>query len=143
MAYKKGKEFEKETAAVAGKYGERIPRSGAIGTMYGISRLSGDAIWKLPWFEKWLVGECKHGYSRKNENAKSMTIKREWFEKHMTQAKALDFYPFFSMKFKFTSENGMSKYILISHGTMTHLIKEMNDLWEKYQELLKETGRSE
>jgi hypothetical protein len=137
MAYKKGREFEKETAELAGKYGRRIMKSGAVGTMFGIDRLSGDVHWNLPWFSKVLAGECKHGYGKPNEkaDAKSMTIKKEWFEKHMTQARALGLYPFFSMKFKFTQENGMSKFILIPHSTMKQLLNEMECMWQELQEL--------
>ena len=135
MTAQKGKAFERETAALAGERGKRIARSGGYGTELGIPQMVGDAQWRLPWFNQMIVLECKHGYSPKGGKGKSMTLKREWFEKHLAAAKVHGFYPAFGMKFKFTTEDGISKYILIPFSTMKKLIKENEDMWLELEEL--------
>jgi len=129
MATKKGQEFERETADLAGSYGKRVPRSGAYGTTEGITRLAGDCRWDFPWLSKLMVGECKHGYSRPDARAKSMTLKREWFDKHKEQSKQMEFLPFWAMKLKFTNE----KYLIIPFEVMSTLLEEVNDLYIDYK----------
>ena len=144
MALTKGKAFEKETAEVAGKYGTRVPSSGAFGTTMGVKELAGDAKWKFPWSMgggKEIHVECKHGYDRSKKEQKSMTIYREWFEKHLNQAKALDFVPMFAMKFKFTQQNGLSKFILIPFPIMEKLIKDMENMYLEIEELKNEQAK--
>lgn len=135
MTKAKGQEFEEETASLAGKRGRRIPRSGGYGTVTGIAKLSGDARWDLPWLSSSINLECKHGYSGEPGTGKSMTIKREWFDKHLAQAKAGGFIPMFAMKFKFTTEDGMSKFILIPFSAMKKIIKQMDDTYLELEEL--------
>lgn len=135
---KKGKVFERETAALAGDYGRRIERSGAIGTGSGIGQLAGDVRWMFPWFDEEIHLECKHGYSDKGQERKSMRIDREWFDKHLAQSKAFGFYPAWAMKFKFTSENGMSKFVVIPFSTMKRLIEEMKNVYLQLEELREE-----
>lgn len=133
MSIQKGKEFEKETAALAGKYGKRVARSGAVGTTEGIKELAGDCRWKLPWLDKDMMGESKHGYSEPNERAKSMRIQRDWFDKHSEQARALNFYPFWAFKFKWTKD----RYIVIPFDVMEHILNVVNDLYEEGKSLKK------
>lgn len=119
--------------------------SGALGTSYGSKDLAGDVEWKFPWDMgggKSIHIECKHGYDKaKKEDRKSMTIYREWFEKHLTQAKALDFVPMFAFKFKFTHENGLSKFILIPFPIMEKVIHDMENMYLELEELRKENGQ--
>ena len=144
MSIQKGKVFEKETAALAGvsskgvPYGKRIQKSGAIGTTEGISALAGDARWILPWLDSELHLECKHGYSDKGQEKKSMRLEREWFDKHMAQAKALDFYPAFAFKFKFTQQNGMSKMVVIPFPVMERVLHAANNVYEELEEKKRE-----
>jgi len=160
----KGKDFERETAALAGlcsicggsgrlkngfckncrgkgKYGKRIPMSGSVGTMAGEPRLAGDARWDFPWLTKPIVLECKHGYAAKNKQAKSMVLQREWFDKHLDISKNLELYPAFAMKFKFTKEDGVSKFILIPFPTMEKILKEMENIYLEVQEYREQTKR--
>jgi len=138
MAVQKGKVFERETAALAGEYGKRIERSGAIGTVEGISQMAGDVRWRVPWLDSEIHVECKHGYSDKGQERKSMRLEREWFTKHMTQAKALDFYPVFAFKFKFTQQNGMSKMIVIPFPVMERVLSTVNNMHKEIEELQRE-----
>lgn len=138
MAVKKGKDFERETAALAGDRGQRIPSSGAIGTVWGVPQLAGDVRWKLLWLDSEIHIECKHGYSDKGQERKSMRIEREWFDKHMAQAKALDFYPVFAFKFKFTQQNGMSKMVVIPFPVMERVLSAANNLYEELEETKRE-----
>lgn len=130
MATRKGYEFELETAELAGRYGQRVPRSGAYGTTSGIAQLAGDCRWKIPWLSKELVGECKHGYSRPDAKAKSMTLKREWFDKHYEQSELMNFFPFWAMKLKFTSE----RYILLPFPVMKKFLEEADELYKEFKE---------
>ncbi|MFA7101454.1 MAG: hypothetical protein WC196_07005 [Bacilli bacterium] len=138
MAVKKGKAFERETAAIAGKYGKVIPKSGAYGTTDGIPQMAGDVRWMLPWFDSEIHLECKHGYSDKGQERKSMRIERQWFDKHLKQAKALNFHPAFAFKFKFTHENGMSKFVCFPFSTMEKLITQMENMYLELEELRNE-----
>jgi len=144
MAIRKGKVFESETAALAGvspkgvPYGKRVAKSGALGTTDGIPQLAGDARWMLPWLDSEIHLECKHGYSDKGQERKSMRIEREWFDKHMKQAKALDFYPAFAFKFKFTTQNGMSKMILIPFPVMERILSIVNNMHIELEDLKRE-----
>ena len=144
MAVRKGKVFESETAALAGvspkgvPYGKRVAKSGALGTTDGISQLAGDARWMLPWLDSEIHLECKHGYDKSKTERKTMTIYKDWFDKHLTQAKALDFYPAFAFKFKFTKQNGMSKMVLIPFPVMERVLKVVNNMHEEIEELKRE-----
>lgn len=148
MAAKKGKVFERETAAVAGvdskgkQLGRRIERSGAIGTTSGIPQLAGDVRWMLPWLDSEIHLECKHGYDD-DPKQKSFRIYREWFDKHMIQAKAFDFYPAFAFKFKHTSQNGMSKMVVIPFPVMERILSTANNMYEEMEELKRELVRWE
>jgi len=159
---KKGKDFERETAALPGKrvvgkhtvdIGRRVPYSGIYGTISGQADNAGDVHWNLPWFNhgKGVQVECKHGYDdakkgtmcptcgkkldKPIENQKSMTIYREWFDKHMAQGEDLDFYPLFAMKFKFAKE---SKFMVIPFSAMAKMLKDMEDCWLELEELRNE-----
>jgi len=164
MSGKKGKEFERETADLAGicnkcggsgkigkdfcpncrgkgKFGKRILMSGYVGTVEGWDRMAGDAQWRFPWLSKPVVLECKHGYAAKNQQAKSMVLQREWFEKHLQMAKNFELYPAFAMKFKFTKEDGISKFILIPFPIMEKILTEMENLYLEVQEYREQTKR--
>jgi hypothetical protein len=134
---RKGYPFEKETEALAGKYGKRCYKSGGVGSVTGIAALVGDVIWKFPWLRDRITVECKHGYDDKPDQ-KTFRIYREWFDKHMKQAKAADLLPIWAMKFKGTSENGMSKFVLIPFSTMGEIIKQMDNVYQELQELKNE-----
>ena len=160
----KGKDFERETAHLAGtcslcggkgrknggkckhcdgygKYGMRIPRSGSIGTIVGIPEMQGDAKWHFPWLSRLLMLECKHGYSTKGDKAKSIRVQRDWFVKHMQNAKNMNFIPAFAMKFKFTSENGISKFILIPFSYMTEILRDVENLYIECEQLKAEVKK--
>lgn len=150
---RKGKDFERETAALAGKRGRRVPYSGVLGTISGQADNAADVRWDLPWFNhgRGVQVECKHGYEdtkkgtscpycdrkldKPIENVKSMTIYREWFDKHMAQGKDLGFYPLFAMKFKFAKD---SKFVIIPFETMGKMLKDMEDLYLELEELKEE-----
>ncbi len=139
MGSRRGYQFELETAAIAGKRGRRVPKSGSYGTTNGISKLAGDAIFELPWHSRTINVECKHGYSREGQKAKSMTLKKEWFDKHFAQSKEMDFYPMFAMKLKFTSENGLSKFFLVPFPVMKRLLEEQENMYQELLELKNES----
>lgn len=130
----KGREFEKECAAIAGNRGKRIPRSGAIGTMIGIQALAGDFRWDLPWLKKKVIGEAKHGYG----GSKSITVQRDWFAKIVKQSRSLDFYPVLALKFKFAVSNGTTSCVCIPSDTMEKIIQDMENLWLEKKEVEQE-----
>lgn len=134
MAIQKGKQFEKDCAALAGKRGKRVPRSGAIGTVEGIPRLAGDFRWDLPWLKKMVIGEAKHGYG----GSKSISVKKEWFSKIYDQGKNLGFYPVLALKFKFSVHNGMTSCVCIPTDIMETMINDMENIWLELCELRNE-----
>jgi len=132
---KRGYQFERETAALAGEHGKRMPRSGGYGTE-GFVTMCGDVQFKFPWMSGKVISiECKHGYSDKGQERKSMRIDRAWFEKHMKQSKMGDFLPAWAMKFRSTHENGMSKFVMVPFSTMKEIINEMENVYSELQEL--------
>lgn len=137
MAVQKGKQFERECAAIAGERGKRISRSGAIGTMEGIPQMAGDFRWNLPWLSKPIVGEAKHGYG----GSKSISVKREWFTKIVEQSKSLGFFPVLALKFKFSVSNGTSSCVCIPKDTMEVILKEMEDMYLELCELKNEQAK--
>lgn len=138
---KRGYQFERETASLAGENGKRMPRSGGYGTE-GFIGMVGDVHFKFPWMNKRVISiECKHGYSDKGQERKSMRIERAWFDKHMKQTKMADFLPAWAMKFKATHENGMSKFVMIPFSTMKEIIKEMDNVYSELQEFRNEQAK--
>lgn len=138
MGTKKGREFEKETSRL-GLYGRRIARSGAYGTTDGYPQMVGDVQYRFPWMDGEVIAiECKHGYSEKGQERKSMRIERAWFDKHEKQTRALDLLPAWAMKFKFTTENGMSKFFIIPFSTARVIMKHMEDVYLELEELRQE-----
>jgi len=143
MGKRKGYAFEKETEALGGEYGKRLYKSGAVGTITGHAVLVGDVQWNFPWMRDIISIECKHGYGTSSkENQKYMTIHREWFDKHIAQTKAADLLPAWAMKFKFTAENGMSKFVVIPFSTMKEIIRQMENVYLELQELKNEQAKS-
>jgi len=145
MAKRKGDEFERETTVLAGKntsgipYGKKTPKSGAYGTVMGVQVMAGDTQWRFPWLNDIISIECKHGYQADYKaDQKSMTIKKEWFDKHLEQCKSMDLLPAWSMKFKFTTENGMSKFLVIPFKTARSIIDQMDNLYIEMEELREE-----
>jgi len=139
---KRGYQFERETAALGGEHGKRMPRSGGYGTE-GFVGMVGDVQFKFPWLNKRVISiECKHGYSDKGQERKSMRIDRVWFEKHLKQTKMADLLPAWAMKFKGTKENGMSKFIMIPFSTMKEIIKEMENVYSELQEFRNEQKKN-
>jgi len=137
---RKGYKFEKETEALAGKHGKRCYKSGGVGSVTGIPALTGDVIWKFPWMNKEVITiECKHGYGDDSKaDQKSFRIYREWFDKHMKQAKAADLLPVWAMKFKGVQSNGMSQFVVIPFSTMKEIIRQMDITYSELEELRNE-----
>lgn len=85
----KGIRFERELKKVLeekipGSSWDRVPMSGAIGTIFNESSLDADVVGKVPGFPKKIKVEAKVGYSR---SKKSMTIKKEWIDKVVEKSK--------------------------------------------------------
>ena len=138
---RKGYHFEKETEALAGKYGRRVPMSGAVGA--GIPQLSGDVIWNFPWMGNEVITvECKHGYGDESKaEQKSFRIHREWFDRHNKVAKSADLLPVWAMKFKGVQENGMSKFVLIPFPVMERILKHMENIHLELEEVKSEQAK--
>lgn len=137
------KNFERETAALAGKdgygkgYGRRVALSGSIGTTEGMPKFVGDAQWDWPWMDKIISIECKYGYADKAE-AKSIRLQKKWFDKHYEQCKAHNLLPMFTMKIKLARQNGLSKFALIPFPVMQELVETMHNMYLELEELKRE-----
>jgi len=146
LGFNRGKDFERETANLVNTKEEphrgiRVIMSGAVGTITGNAYYAGDAVWKLPWLNREIRIECKHGYDRSKTDAKSMTIFKDWFDKHIEQAKAFNFLPVWAFKFKFTQQNGMSKMVVVPFPVMKEIITQVDNIYLELEELRAENEK--
>ncbi len=102
----KGTRFERELKKVLeekipGSSWNRIPMSGAIGTIVGESSLDADVVGRVPGFPRKIKVESKVGYSR---GKKSMTIKKEWIDSIVEKARKDFSLPAVIVKFEGTRD---------------------------------------
>jgi Holliday junction resolvase len=87
----------------------RVAGSGALGTSLGEPLLTGDAKIKLKGFNKPFRVECKTGYGGETQ----LTVKREWINKIIDEAKDSLAYPMLAFKFLGARKTDGVKYFVI------------------------------
>jgi len=119
-----GLRWERELAKALG--GKRQPSSGAFGTQIHDASLTGDVVVKYPWW-KTLLLEAKFGYG----GSKSMSIKREWFEKVRQEAKLSNRYPVVALKFRGVTGGDIesAKVLCINIDTWLEMMREIEYLY--------------
>jgi len=75
---------------------KRVIGSGAFGKIWRDPRLLGDLNINFPFLRKLILAELKFGYGGPTQ----ITVKREWIDKIIEEAKILDKYPALIFKFK-------------------------------------------
>jgi len=103
---------------------KRIAGSGAIGTILEEPLLTGDVILEFPGFSKKFRVECKTGYG----GSKQLTLKKEWFDKIIEEAKNSYSIPLLACKFLDARENGTKYFISLDINTFVEIINYVNNL---------------
>lgn len=107
--------------------GRRQPTSGAFGTQHNEPSLTGDVVVHYPWWNRQLHLECKAGYG----GSKSLTLKREWFEKVRAEAILAKRYPVVAVKFKGVTGGDIesAKVICINFDVWERMMKEIEYMY--------------
>jgi len=129
-----GLRWERELSKLLG--GKRQPSSGAFGTQIHDAALTGDLTVGYPWWHKLLHIEAKFGYG----GSKSMSIKREWFEKVRIEAKLANRYPIVALKFRDVTGGDVesAKVICINIDTWLAMMQEISYLYAENLSRIKE-----
>ncbi len=127
---RKGNQWERDAVELLNKnlggIWKRIPTSGAIGTLLNESKLTGDIVGRVDYISLPFKLEAKVGYG----GAEQITIKREWLEKIISEARADHGYP--GLIAKFSGSRGEVKYIVVfDFETFIKLMEETEKLYEE------------
>lgn len=95
--------FFNETGISSAK---KVIGSGAFGKMWREPRWLGDVYIDFPFLEKPILAECKFGYGGETQ----VSVKREWVQKIIDEAKIADRYP--ALIFKFKGARGQSSKMI-------------------------------
>lgn len=133
-----GLRWERELAKLLD--GKRQPSSGAFGTQIHDASLTGDVVVKYPWWHRVLHLEAKYGYG----GPKSLSLKREWFEKVRREAKLAHRYPIVAIKFRDVTGGDIesAKIICINLDTWIAMMKEIEYLYLENLARIKEDYES-
>jgi len=107
---------------------KRIPGSGALGTTLGEPLLTGDITGKVEGIDNRFKGECKVGYnSSTDKEVKQFTLKKEWLDKVIEEAKQALAIPFLIGKFS-GARSGVKVFVVLDVETFSKLINEITRL---------------
>lgn len=125
---RKGSDFERKiakklTEALASGEFKRIAGSGAIGTTMGLPILQGDLRGEVDGIPQKFKGEAKIGYG----GSKSMSIKKEWIDKIVEEAKRDYSIPFLVARFS-GSRGGVEEFIILDFDTFIMLLNMITEL---------------
>jgi hypothetical protein len=109
-------DFFNETGLASAR---RVIGSGAFGKVWRDANLLGDVYIDFPFLKKPILAEAKFGYGGKTQ----VTVKKEWIEKIIEEAKVLDRYPALIFKFKGARGEG-SRMIAFSWETFIEMMKD-------------------
>jgi Holliday junction resolvase len=126
----KGNTFEKDVvdllnSKIIGANFRRIPGSGAIGTTMDEPLLTGDVSGKVDGISERFKVECKVGYNTStNKEVKQFTLKKEWVDKIMTEARDALSIPLLIGKFS-GARKGVKEFVVIDIDTFSGIINEL------------------
>jgi Holliday junction resolvase len=128
---RKGSQFERDAVKllnnkIKNSIWKRIPTSGSIGTRLNISSLTGDITGEVSGIPKKFKLEAKVGYG----GATQLSIKKEWLDKIMEEAKSTYSIPGLICKFS-GARSGVQEFIVLDIDTFSNLIAEMSELYEE------------
>jgi len=128
---------------------KRVPGSGAIGTVFSEPLLTGDEVGKIESMPQGFKIECKSGYNTlTNKETKSVSVKKEWFDKVSMESKGDFSIPLVACKFD-NIRSGCKYFVAMDVNTFTDLLNYMTDLkreldlnFEELQNAKKHMGKS-
>ena len=130
---RKGSAWERQAVAILNEHIKsskwfRISGSGAIGTIIDEPILMGDIKGKVDSVPKKFKGEAKVGYSnRKEGEAKSFTMQKEWLDKIREEADLDYSLPFLICKFD-NARSGTRAFVSLDLDTFVYLINYITEL---------------
>lgn len=145
-AKQKGSGFEREAAKVLnekldGGDFKRIYGSGGIGTTLGIPDLVGDINGSVPGLQKKLKIEAKCGYRViKDKEVKSVSLRKEWFDKIKMEAAQSYGIPLIISKFD-NVRDGTKYFVALDLDTFAYIINEMSALKRELDLSYEERGK--
>lgn len=131
---RKGAQFEMEavkllTELIKESTWKRVPTSGAIGTKLEMPILSSDLIGKVENFPKKFRGEAKCGYG----GAKQFTLKKEWLDKILVEARNTYSIPFLIGKFS-GARGGSNVFVVLDAEIFAAIVNQFTDLQRRLDE---------
>lgn len=102
---------------------KRVPGSGAIGTLLGESRLTGDVVAKINGLPKELRIECKTGYG----GAKQLTVEKKWLDKIGEEANNTFSVPLLAAKFS-GAKSGVRHFVVMDLNVFIELMNLITEL---------------
>lgn len=112
----------------------RVPGSGAIGTIMKEGLLTADVTGKVRGLSKPIKIECKVGYG----GATQMTVKKEWFDKVIMQSAQTYSIPLLAGKFSGARRaDGVQIFVAMDVDTFTDILNTLTD-YRKELDLLYE-----
>lgn len=126
---------------------KRTPGSGALGSTYQESILTGDVVGKINSFYKPIKIEAKVGYNNLvDKEVKSISFKKEWLDKVKEEAQGNFSLPIVACKFD-NVKSGCKYFMALDFDTFTELInyitdlkKELDLVYTELQECTKKTN---
>lgn len=115
---------------------KRTPGSGAIGTVFSESLLTGDVTGSVNFLSKKLKIECKVGYG----GAKQMALKKEWLDKVVEESKLALSIPLLMGKFS-GARSGVKYFVVLDFDTFVEIMSkaiENKDLLDKLYDKVQE-----
>jgi Holliday junction resolvase len=107
----------------------RIPSSGALGTVLGESKLTGDVTGKLGYIKPLKI-ECKVGYG----GAKQLTVQKEWLDKVSQEAILDNSLPVLAAKF-LGARTGTKYFFTLDYNTFVYIMKQLEQQAEELKKL--------
>ena len=128
---RKGTDWERKLVKIlnlklANSKFKRVPGSGALGTIMGESRLSGDVKGKIPFLSKGVTIEAKTGYG----GSKQHVVKKEWLDKVREEAESSYTIPMLACKFV-GAKKGAKHFICMDFDAFAEVVEEANKLYEQ------------
>ena len=130
---KKGNTFESDVVEIlnqkiVGATFKRIPGSGALGTSMDEPLLTGDVSGKVEGLNERFKVEAKCGYNTSTDReVKQFTLKKEWLDKIIMEAKAALSIPLLIGKFS-GARKGVQVFVVMDVDTFSNIINELSRL---------------
>jgi hypothetical protein len=129
----KGNRFESDAVdllneKIKGAKFKKIPGSGMLGTSFDEPLLTADVSGTVEGIKRKFKVECKNGYnSSTNKEVKQFTLKKEWLDKVIMEAKDALSTPLLIGKFS-GARKGVQVFVVLDIDTFAYFINEISRL---------------